>query len=71
MMGHNICFYGKIGIIIPKLYLLPILIWSSGAIGSKFNSRHTKEEEEKVCQGWKKKYFSGSLYASPSTLVMQ
>ena len=26
MVGHNICFYGEIGLIIPKLSLLPLLI---------------------------------------------
>ena len=30
MMGHKICFYGEIWIIIPKLSLLPLLIWSTG-----------------------------------------
>ena len=30
MIGHKISFYGKLGIIIPKLSLLPILIWSTG-----------------------------------------
>ena len=29
MMGHKICFYGKIWLIIPKLSLLPLLIWST------------------------------------------
>ena len=29
MMGHKICFYGKISTIIPKLSLLALLIWSS------------------------------------------
>ena len=29
MMGHKICFYGKMWIIIPKLSLLPLLIWST------------------------------------------
>ena len=29
MMGHIICFNGKIWIIIPKLFLLPLLIWST------------------------------------------
>ena len=28
MMGHNICFKGVIGKIIPKLSLLPLLIWA-------------------------------------------
>ena len=30
MMGHKICFNGKIWKIIPELYLLPLLIWSTG-----------------------------------------
>ena len=30
MMGHKICFYGEILIIIPKLPPLPLLIWSTG-----------------------------------------
>ena len=30
MMGHKICFYGEIWLIIPKLSLLPLLIWSTG-----------------------------------------
>ena len=29
MMGHKICFYGEIWIIIPKLSLLPLLILST------------------------------------------
>ena len=29
MMGHKICFYGDIWQIIPKLSLLPLLIWST------------------------------------------
>ena len=29
-MGHKIYFYGKILIIIPKVSLLPLLIWSTG-----------------------------------------
>ena len=29
MMGHKICFYGEIWLIIPKLSLLPLLVWSS------------------------------------------
>ena len=28
MMAHKICFNGEIGLIIPKLSLLPLLIWS-------------------------------------------
>ena len=30
MMGLNICFNGVIWKIIPKLSLLPLLIWSAG-----------------------------------------
>ena len=30
MMGHKICFYGEIWLIIPKLSLLLLLIWSTG-----------------------------------------
>ena len=29
MMGHKICFYGEIWLIIPKLSLLPLLMWST------------------------------------------
>ena len=29
MIVHTICFYGKIWIIIPKLSLLPLRIWSA------------------------------------------
>ena len=29
MMGHKVCFYGEIWQIIPKLSLLPLLIWST------------------------------------------
>ena len=29
MRGHNVCFYAKIWKIIPKLSLLPLLIWST------------------------------------------
>ena len=29
MQGHKICFYGEIWLIIPKLSLLPLLIWST------------------------------------------
>ena len=31
MMGHKTCFHGEIWLIIPKLSLLPLLIWSSDA----------------------------------------
>ena len=29
MMGHKECFYAEILLIIPKLSLLPLLIWST------------------------------------------
>ena len=29
MRGHKICFHGEIWIIIPKLSLLPLPIWST------------------------------------------
>ena len=29
MVGHKICSNGEIGLIIPKLSLLPFLIWST------------------------------------------
>ena len=31
MMGHKICFYGEILLIIPKLSLLSPLIWSTAS----------------------------------------
>ena len=30
MRGHKICFNGEMWIIIPKLSMLPLLIWSTG-----------------------------------------
>ena len=30
MMGHKICLYGEIWLIIPKLSLLSLLIWRTG-----------------------------------------
>ena len=32
MMGHKICFYGELWLLIPKLSLLPLLIWSTDPI---------------------------------------
>ena len=32
MMGHKICFKGEIWLIIPKLSLLPLLIWTTDLI---------------------------------------
>ena len=29
MVGHKICFYGKLWLIMPKLSLFPLLIWST------------------------------------------
>ena len=33
MMGHKIRFYEEIWLIIPKLSLLPLLIWSTDVYG--------------------------------------
>ena len=33
MMGHNICFEGVIWKIIPKLSVLPLLMWSTDKTG--------------------------------------
>ena len=33
MMGHNICFYEEILLIIPNLSLLSLLIWSTVQYG--------------------------------------
>ena len=35
MMGHKICFYREMWLIIPKLSLLTLLIWST-AFGKSF-----------------------------------
>ena len=37
MMGHKVCFYTEICIIIPKLSLLPILIWNTETVTSKLH----------------------------------
>ena len=37
MMGHKIGFYREIWIIIPKLSLLPLLIWSTAEVFSIFH----------------------------------
>ena len=34
-MGHKICFYAEIWLIITELSLLPLLIWSTVASGNK------------------------------------
>ena len=46
MMGTKIYFYGEICLIIPKLSLLPLLIWSTGSNGIPqfvFKVRHEAE----------------------------
>ena len=62
MMGHKICFYGEILLIIPKLSLLLLLIWSTGICSSSvsevvlsavtkspgFNVRVIKNKKEKL-----------------------
>ena len=37
MMGHKICYYGEIWIIIPKLSSLPLHIWTTGLIFNLVN----------------------------------
>ena len=41
MVGHKICFYGEILLIIPKLSLLPLLIWSTGQITFFLSQKET------------------------------
>ena len=36
MMGHKICFYLEIWLIIPKLFLLPLLTWNIAMYFSYF-----------------------------------
>ena len=38
MMGHNLCFYREIWLIIPKLSLLPLLIIMSSAHSVRVNT---------------------------------
>ena len=45
MVGHKICFYGEIWLIIPKLFLLPFLIWST-AIGTAVQRSMQFETEQ-------------------------
>ena len=40
--GHKYVFYGKIWIIIPKLSLLPFLIWSTAANSSREKPKITE-----------------------------
>ena len=35
MMDHKICFYGMKWLIFPKLYLLHLLIWSTGSLSDE------------------------------------
>ena len=42
-MGHNICFEGVIWKIIPKLCLLPLLIWNTGKLCDEFSNFQGKE----------------------------
>ena len=44
MMGHKICFYEEILIIIPKLSLLLLLIWSP-AHEQSMNTSKSKESK--------------------------
>ena len=54
MMGHNIHFKGVIWKIIPKLFLLPLLIFSTGAIQISchniwFFGNNKKNTEKSLC----------------------
>ena len=40
MMGHKMCFYGEIWIIISKLILLPLLIWITGIVKGYENMKY-------------------------------
>ena len=42
MMGHKICFDGELCIIIPKLSLLLLLIWSTDS----YNAKKKKKKED-------------------------
>ena len=48
MMGHKICFYEEIWIIIPKLSLLLLLIWSTVRVKlfayKNFYAKYNKSE---------------------------
>ena len=37
MMGHKICFYEEIWIIIPELSLITLLIWSTDKLCIRFS----------------------------------
>ena len=54
MMGHKICFYGEIWLIISKLSLLPLLIWSTD-ICANVNGAHKLcfQSTETVCKQYK------------------
>ena len=56
MMDHKICFNGEIWIIIPKLSLLPLLIWSFDDV-SYGQYQQTKE----TCNGELKSGFSAFI----------
>ena len=53
MVGHKICFYGEMWLIIPELSLLLLLIWSSDIRTSKYNKFF-------ICSKWKIYYFQVS-----------
>ena len=45
-MDHKICFYGEIiWFIIPKLSLLPLLIWSTGFVNISSDSKAYETSE--------------------------
>ena len=54
MMGHNICFKGVIWKIIPKLSLLPLLIWTTGnSCGSWQPSKFVTLSLRKLWGAWR------------------
>ena len=49
-MGHKICFYGEIWLIIPKLSLLLLLIWTTVITNLQFIKISDQKEQEDY--GW-------------------
>ena len=48
MVGHNLCFYVKLWKIIPKLSLLPLLIWSTGSSDELFSMPDQNQTAQKI-----------------------
>ena len=51
MMGHKICFYEEIWIIIPKLSLLLLLIWSPDSVQTPVLSKGHFQRQQLLCIG--------------------